>query len=66
MKALQQRLAQLDDALARGAGSSHTQERAVTLQALTEARENHAHMNGEWARMEARARAANVPAAWLK
>jgi len=66
VKALQQRLAQLDDALKRGAGSSHTQEREVTQQALTGAQENHAHMKAEWARMEDRAKAANVPAEWLK
>ena len=66
VKALQQRLAQLDDALKRGAGSSHTQEREVTQQALTEAQENHAHMKAEWTRMEDRAKAANVPAEWLR
>ena len=66
VKALQQRLAQLDDALKRGAGSSHTQEREVTQQALTEAQENHAHMKAEWTRMEDRAKAANVPPEWLR
>ena len=66
VKALQQRLAQLDDALKRGAGSSHTQEREVTQQALTEAQENHAHIKAEWTRMEDRAKAANVPAEWLR
>jgi hypothetical protein len=66
VKSLQQRLAELEAALARGAGSSHTQERTVTLQALTEAQENHAHMKAEWTRMEDRARAANVPSEWLR
>jgi hypothetical protein len=66
VKALQQRLAQLDDALKRGAGSSHTQEREVTQQALTEAQENHAHIKAEWTRMEDRAKGANVPAEWLR
>ena len=37
VKAIQQRLAQFEDALARGAGSAHSQEHAVTLKALSNA-----------------------------
>ena len=66
VKAIQQRLMQLEEALAKGAGSSHTQERAVTLTALTEAQTDERYMKEEWARMEDRARAANIPPEWLK
>ena len=66
MKAIQQRLAQLEDALARGAGSAHSQERAVTLKALSNAQTDSGYLKEEWTRMEDRARAAKVPAEWLK
>src|SRR5688572_5048977 len=66
VKAIQQRLAQLEEALAKGAGSSHTQERAVTLTALTEAQTDERFMKEEWGRMEDRARAANIPPEWIR
>jgi hypothetical protein len=64
VKAIQQRLEQLDDALAKGAGSSHSQERAVTLKALSDAQTDYAYIKEEWTRMENRARAAKVPEEW--
>ena len=66
VKAIEQRLDQLDDALARGAGSSHSQERGVTLKALSDAQADLVYIKEEWTRMETRARAANIPPEWLK
>ena len=65
-KAAEQRLKEMDDALANGAGSSHAQERLVALKALEKVQSDSRFMQEEVSRMETRARAGNVPPEWLK
>lgn len=65
-KAAEQRLKEMDDALANGAGSSHAQERLVALKALEDVQSDARFMQEEVSRMENRARAANVPPEWLR
>ena len=63
---IKQRLESLDEQLRNGAGSSHAQEREVTLRALEKAEYSAKSLKEEWARLEARAQAAKVPADWLR
>jgi hypothetical protein len=66
VKALQQRLEELEKDLADGGNSSQSRERAVTLKALDEAQTDYGYMQEEWKRMEDRARAAKVPEEWIE
>lgn len=63
---LKKRLDGLEAQLSGGAGTSHVQEREVTLKALEKAQYNAKSMREEWDRLEARATAAKVPAEWLR
>jgi hypothetical protein len=63
---LKKRLDSLEAQLSNGAGTSHVQEREVTLKALDKAQNDVKSMRDEWNRLEARATAAKVPAEWLR
>ena len=63
---LKKRLDSLEAQLSNGAGTSHVQEREVTLKALEKAQNDARSMRDEWNRLEARATAAKVPAEWLR
>jgi len=63
---LKTRLQSLEEQLSRGAGTSHVQEREVTLKALEKAQYNAKSMREEWDRLEGRAQAERVPADWLR
>jgi hypothetical protein len=66
VEGLKKRLQSLEDQLRSGAGSSHAQERDVTLKALEKAEYNAQSVREEWGRLEARAKADKVPAEWLR
>lgn len=66
VEGLKKRLDGLEAQLSGGAGTSHVQEREVTLKALEKAQYNAKSMREEWNRLEARATAAKVPADWLR
>jgi hypothetical protein len=66
VEGLRKRLEALEAQLSNGAGSSHVQEREVTLRALEKAEYNAKAMREEWNRLEARAAAAKVPSEWLR
>lgn len=63
---LTKRLANLEAQLKGGAGTSHVQEREVTLKALEKAQNDAKSMRDEWDRLETRAKAAKVPPEWLR
>ena len=63
---LKKRLDSLEAQLSNGAGTSHVQEREVTLKALEKAQNDAKSMRDEWNRLEARAQAAKVPPEWLR
>ena len=63
---LKKRLDSLEAQLSNGAGTSHVQEREVTLKALDKAQNDVKSMRDEWNRLEARAQAAKVPPEWLR
>jgi hypothetical protein len=63
---LKKRLESLEAQLSKGAGTSHVQEREVTLKALDKAQNDVKSMRDEWNRLEARAQAAKVPPEWLR
>ena len=52
---LKKRLDSLEAQLSNGAGTSHVQEREVTLKALEKAQNDAKSMRDEWNRLEARA-----------
>ena len=60
------RLKSLEAQLQNGGGSSHVQEREVTLKALAAAQDDVKSMQAEWDRLEARAKRENVPPDWLR
>jgi len=63
---LKTRLESLEAQLKSGAGSSHVQEREVTLKALQKAQNDAKSMREEWDRLEARAQSEKVPSEWLR
>ena len=63
---LKTRLENLEAQLKKGAGSSHLQEREVTLKALEKAQNDAKWMREEWDRLEARAQSEKVPPEWLR
>ena len=63
---LNARLKNLESQLQNGGGSSHVQEREVTLKALAVAQDDVKSMQAEWDRLEARAKSENVPSDWLR
>ena len=63
---LKKRLESLEAQMQNGGGSSHVQEREVTLKSLQGAQEDVKSMQGEWDRLEARAKLENVPLDWLR
>ena len=63
---LKKRLESLDAQLSNGGGTSHVQEREVTLKALEKAQNDAKSMRDEWNRLETRAQAAKVPPEWLR
>jgi hypothetical protein len=63
---LKKRLQSLEEQLSNGAGTSHVQERDVTLQALEKAQNNAKSIREEWDRLEGRAKSEKVPADWLR
>jgi hypothetical protein len=65
VKFLQKHLAQVE-ALGQGGGPSATEERAITLKALTAAQADYRSFQEEWKRMEDRANNSKVPPEWLK
>jgi hypothetical protein len=66
VEGLKKRLQSLEEQLTNGAGSSHAQERDVTLKALEKAEYSSQSVREEWGRLEARAQAEKVPAEWLR
>lgn len=62
----ERRLKEMDDALANGAGTAHTQERKVALKALQDVKQEAGFIQEEVTRMEKRAQASNVPPEWLR
>lgn len=63
---LKKRLDNLEAQLKNGAGTSHVQEREVTLKALEKAQYDAKSMREEMGRLEARAKSEKVPAEWLR
>lgn len=63
---LNTRLKSLESQLQNGGGTSHVQEREVTLKALTAAQDDARSMQAEWDRLEARAKTENVSPDWLR
>jgi hypothetical protein len=66
VKVLQTRVESLGEDLKKGAGSPALSERDVSLRALAGAQKDAQSMLGEWERFDARARAMNVPPAWIR
>ena len=66
LDALKTRLKNLESQLENGGGSSHVQEREVTLKALAVAQDDAKSMQAEWDRLEQRAKGENVPSDWLR
>ena len=66
LDSLNTRLENLESQLQNGGGSSHVQEREVTLKALAVAQADSKSMQAEWDRLEARAKSENVPLEWLR
>ena len=66
VEGLKTRLQNLEEQLRNGAGSSHVQERDVTLKSLEKAQYNAQSIREEWDRLEARAKTEKVPAEWLR
>ena len=63
---LKKRLDDLEAQLKEGAGTSHVQEREVTLKALEKAQYDAKSMREEWDRLETRAKGEKVPLEWLR
>jgi hypothetical protein len=63
---LKKRLDNLEAQLKNGAGTSHVQEREVTLKALEKAQYDARSMREEWDRLENRAKSEKVPLEWLR
>ena len=63
---LKKRLDDLEAQLANGAGTSHVQEREVTLKALEKAQSDAKSMREERNRLENRAKSEKVPLEWLR
>ena len=66
VEGLNKRLDSLEAQLKDGAGTSHVQEREVTLKALTKAQSDAKSMREEWDRLENRAKSEKVPLEWLR
>ena len=66
VEGLKKRLESLEEQLSNGAGSSHVQEREVTLKALEKAQYDAKSMREERGRLEARAKSEKVPLEWLR
>ena len=65
-ESLKKRLESLEAQMQNGGGSSHVQEREVTLKSLKGAQDDVKSMQGEWDRLEARAKLENIPPDWLR
>jgi hypothetical protein len=65
-ESFKKRLASLEEQMQNGGGSSHAQEREVTLKSLQGAQDDVKSMQGEWDRLEARAKLENIPLEWLR
>ena len=66
VEGLNKRLDSLEAQLKDGAGTSHVQERDVTLKALAKAQSDAKSMREEWDRLEGRAKSEKVPLEWLR